>query len=268
MIVDGTIGAFDTTQQQTVAFPFIQAHQKVLGFDDDFIDQMEELHTSCGHKALVDKHLKFPPPGPQPPSVRSRTRVNCDIFSQAQYKVGRSNPCFDIYQINTKCPKKISPMKPNKQQPAYFNRKDVKEALHAPPTAKWALCNSRVFAGIPGSGPQRRGDLSLDPIQSVLPQVIEATNRVLVTNGDYDMIIITNGTLLALQNMTWNGLLGFQKPPVTQINIPNLPTAGIQHFERGLMWSEAYRTGHMGPESAPELSYRHLEWLLGSRETL
>ena len=37
----------------------------------------------------------------------------------------------------------------------------------------------------------------------VLPQIIEATNRVLVSNGDWDAVIYTNATLLAIQNMTW-----------------------------------------------------------------
>lgn len=41
----------------------------------------------------------------------------------------------------------------------------------------------------------------------------------LVGNGDYDMIIITNGTLMSIQNMTWNGKLGFQEQPSTPINI-------------------------------------------------
>ena len=180
----------------------------------------------------------------------------------------RSNPCNDIYQIDHVCPQRTSPMKQNKRQPPYFDRADVKTALHAPSATRWALCGGKVFTTSRGGGPQHRGDLSIDPIQGVLPQVIEATNRVLVTNGDYDMIIITNGTLISLQNMTWNGQLGFQEKPATLTKLPGLPLAGIHHFERGLMWSEAYKTGHMGPESAPELSYRHLEWLLGTRESL
>jgi carboxypeptidase D len=97
-----------------------------------------------------------------------------------------------------------------------------------------------------------------------LPKVIEATNRVLIANGDFDFEIITNGTLLSIQNMTWNGALGFQTAPSTEIDIeiPDLlyadvfessglggadgPGQGImgkQHFERGLMWAETYQSG-------------------------
>jgi hypothetical protein len=49
-----------------------------------------------------------------------------------------------------------------------------------------------LIDGYPSGGPQGEGDLAPDPIQHVLPQVIEATNRVLIGNGDLDMIIITN----------------------------------------------------------------------------
>lgn len=151
----------------------------------------------------------------------------------------------------------------------YFNRKDVKAAMHAPSTAQWTECaNNAVFTGGSG-GPEQEGDFSLDPIQKVLPQVIEATNRVLVANGDYDMIIITNGTLLSIQNMTWNGAQGFAQRPTTPIDIPEQGgQMGVQHAERGLMWGQTFKSGHMGPEYQPLVSYRHLEWLLGKRETL
>ena len=133
----------------------------------------------------------------------------------------------------------------------------------------WSECAGPVFVG--SGGPQDEGDLSADPIQKVLPRVIEATNRVLVANGDLDLEILTNGTLLAIQNMTWNGKLGFQTAPSTPINIKlrdlqyeSTFTAsgfadiddpqgvmGIQHYERGLLWAETYLSGHMEPQFQP-----------------
>jgi carboxypeptidase D len=173
--------------------------------------------------------------------------------------------------------------------PIYFERADVKAAMHAPTDVTWYECSQgNVFAGPPGPnalGPDDNydQDLSPDPIQYVLPKVIEHTNRVLVANGDLDFIIITNGTLLAIQNMTWNGKLGFQQEPSTPIVItePDYQyesvfvangyggldnpqgTMGVQHFERGLMWAETYGSGHMQPEYQPRSSYRHIQWVLG-----
>lgn len=167
--------------------------------------------------------------------------------------------------------------------------------MHAPMDVKWSECAAKpVFKG--SAGPEQRGDTSLDPIQYVLPRVIEATNRVLIANGDYDMAIITNATMLAIQNMTWNGKLGFEEAPTREINIaiPDLMynkvfdaygyagygmclfswwfvmesnrlldgpqgVMGRQHYERGLMWAETYQSGHMQPQfQVSKISYNVL----------
>jgi carboxypeptidase D len=66
----------------------------------------------------------------------------------------------------------------------YFQLPDVMAAIHAPPNVTWNECaNDPVFIG--DGGPQGAGDSSPDPIQGVLPKVIEKTHKVLVTNGDY-----------------------------------------------------------------------------------
>jgi carboxypeptidase D len=97
------------------------------------------------------------------------------------------------------------------------------------------------------------------------------------------MILIANGTLLSIQNMTWNGKLGFDSQPATPIviTLPDLQyetvfggfddpqgVMGIQHFERGLMWAETFMSGHMQPQFQPRSSYRHMQWLLGHIESL
>ena len=164
--------------------------------------------------------------------------------------------------------------------PLYFDRADVKAAFHAPADVEWQECSGPVFVS---------RDNSADPIQKVLPQVIEATNRVLVSNANLDFVILTEGTLLAIQNMTWNGQLGFNTKPKTPIviTLPDLQyqqvfvdngypfdfedpqgTMGVQHFERGLLWAETYLSGHMQPQFQPRSSYRHLQWLLGHIEAL
>jgi len=153
--------------------------------------------------------------------------------------------------------------------------------MHAPTDIDWAECSGPVFVD--------NNDLSLDSIQHVLPQVIEATNRVLVGNGQLDFVVITNGTLLSIQNMTWNGKLGFETEPSTPtiITLPDLQymqvfvengyplgfenpqgVMGVNHFERGLMWAETYLSGHMQPQFQPRSSYRHLQWLLGHIDEL
>jgi carboxypeptidase D len=239
LVYDPCIGQFDYVQEQVPTVPFVQANNQFFGFDDDFLSQIESMHQSCGYADFINTYLTFPPAGPQPVLT---TNFQCDVFDMVSNQATQINSCFNIYEVNQTCPTPVDQLSGNS---AYFNRADVKTALHAPSNSQWSECsNSAVFTG-GSSGPELEGDISADSIASVLPQVISATNRVLVANGDYDMIIITNGTLLSIQNMTWNGALGFQQAPVTPINIPSQGQMGIQHYERGLMWAETFQSGHM-----------------------
>jgi carboxypeptidase D len=65
----------------------------------------------------------------------------------------------------------------------YFDREDVKAAIHAPSNVKWSLCGERrsVFNRHDPPGPEGEGDADPDPIQTVLPQVCSRRTAVLMT---------------------------------------------------------------------------------------
>jgi carboxypeptidase D len=262
----------------------------MLGINESFISQIAALDESCGYAEYRNKYLTFPPPCIQPDGYFDyNTEAACDVFDGVSNAAYNLNPCFNIYHITDTCPLPPDVLGFPTALPyvtpglgVYFDRADVKAAMHAP-NIEWNICNSGVFIGSTSPDDNQENDTSLDPIQYVLPKVIEHTNRVLVANGDLDMIIITNGTLLAIQNMTWNGHLGFQSKPSTPIIItePDLQygalfdgsdnpqgTMGVQHYERGLMWAETYQSGHMQPEYQPRSSYRHIQWVLGRIDAL
>ena len=292
---DPCIGQFDYVQEEVPTVPFVQSHANMFNFNDTFMAELERLHESCGYADFIDKYLTFPPPEVQPPKFFNYTTdAECDVFDMVYNEAFSVNPCFDLYEVNTVCPLLWDVLGfPGSLDylpegtTLYFDRADVKKALHAP-NITWSECSTEsVFTG-GSAGPEQEGDTSANPTEHVLPKVIEATNRVLIGNGDYDMVIITNGTLLAIQNMTWNGHLGFQSKPETPINIKMADIMyasvfadngaagldgpqgimGIQHYERGLMWVETYMSGHMQPQYQPRASYRHLEWLLGHTEEI
>lgn len=260
------------------------------------MEELEHLHKTCGYEEYIDEYLVFPPSKQQPPKMFNYTSdADCDVFDIIINEAQNPNPCFNLYEVNQMCPLLWDVLAfPTSlvYQPAgasvYFDRPDVKRAMHAPLNVTWSTCsNEAVYVG-GNAGPQQEGDVSANPTDYVLPKVIEATNRVLIGNGDFDMVIMTNGTLLAIQNMTWNGHLGFQSAPSAPINIhiPDLMYAdvyahngmqgydgpqgvmGIQHYERGLMWAQTFQSGHMQPQYQPRVAYRHLEWLLGRIEKL
>ena len=296
LVYDPVIGQFVYAQEEVPIVPYVQANNNMFGFNESFMDKLESLDKSCGYAAYRDKYFKFPASGVQPAVYFNYTsQADCDVFSLVDTFAFETNPCFDVYEINQQCPILWDVLSFPTQlvyTPAgadtYFNRTDVKRAMHAPEYVNWAECSVDPVIIGNGGPEQGEGDLSADPIQKVLPQVIEATNRVLVSNGDLDMIILTNGTLLAIQNMTWHGTLGFESAPSKPIDIttPDLEyqavfaangaagydgpqgIMGVQHYERGLMWAQSYLSGHMQPEFQGRVTYRHIQWLLGHIETL
>ncbi|OKL63264.1 Serine-type carboxypeptidase F [Talaromyces atroroseus] len=280
LVYDPVIGSYDVVQEEVPVYPLIAQNNAMLDLDAEQLAALEEMHVACGYDKYIEQYLTFPASGLQPDIQYNES---CDVFDAAMDYVLAKNPCWNIYNIDSVCPLQWDvlgfPGSLEYTPPGstiYFQREDVVKALHAPTGVTWTECSDEsVFVG--------SGDTSPDPIQGALPKVIEHTNRVLVGNGDYDFIIQTNGTLLSIQNMTWNGQLGFSERPSKPINItiPDLMYAeifdenymggldgpqgvmGVQHFERGLMFVETYQSGHMQPQYQPRSSYRHLQWLLG-----
>jgi carboxypeptidase D len=73
----------------------------------------------------------------------------------------------------------------DQQSPIYFDRKEVKEAIHAPVNVTWVECsNINVFPN---------GDASLPPVFTVLPGVIEKSKRSVIIHGLGDFVLIADG---------------------------------------------------------------------------
>ncbi|KAF2097508.1 serine-type carboxypeptidase F, partial [Rhizodiscina lignyota] len=295
LMYDPCIGSWIYTQEQAIAVPWIQQNNNILGFNDTFLKHLDVQDKRCGYAAYREQYLTFPASGMQAPAYFNFTsQADCDLWTLAHNEAFHTNPCFNVYEPNLQCPLLSDPLGwPTDLQysyaglPIYFNRTDVKKAMHAPMDVSWLDCSlSPIFLG--DGGPEDEGDLSPDPIQSVLPRLIESTNRVLIANGALDYDIITNGTLISIQNMTWGGTMGFKERPSKPIDIrlPDLQyqstfekngfggmdnpqgIMGVQHFERGLMFAETLLSGHMEPQFQPRVSYRHLQWVLGRIDEL
>ena len=77
------------------------------------------------------------------------------------------------------------------QSPIYFDREDVKKVVHAPLNQTWFECSEiNVFPN---------GDASLPPAFTVLPDVIEKSNRSVIIHGLADYILIAEGARVVLQ---------------------------------------------------------------------
>jgi carboxypeptidase D len=297
LIYDPSIGQGPYQQGAAVIVPYVYQHANFFNFNDTYMTKLADSHSACGYADYLQKYLRFPP-GPMQPAIAAdaTNSTDCDLWNEVYEEAYHPNPCFNPYSVNLQCPLLSDPLGfPTDLQylyegfgdAPYFDRADVKAAMHAPPNVTWSECTGLAFNLT--NTTCTFGDCSLDSIQVVLPRVIEATNRVFIGGGEFDMELIANGILLAIQNMTWNGATGFQTEPSTPIyiNLPDLQYQatfvesgfegydgpgqgymGTQHYERGLLWGQTKACGHMQPQLQPRSSYRHLQWLLGKIETL
>lgn len=82
--------------------------------------------------------------------------------------------------------------------PVYFDRTDVKKAIHAPTNVAWLECsNASVFVN---------GDQSEWPVFTVLPEVIEKNKRTVIVHGLADFILMAEGWALYIffNPATWD----------------------------------------------------------------
>ncbi|KAJ5578786.1 uncharacterized protein N7459_007750 [Penicillium hispanicum] len=253
----------------------------VFSLNDTFLAEINNQANKCGYTKFLEEALTFPPPK-NFPVTPSYSVEGCDVWDQIVKAATYVNPCFNIYHLTDFCPFLWDELGfpslaggPNN----YFNQSAVQKALHVPPT-NYAVCGGDIFPHGDGSVPS-----ALDP----LPSVIERTNNVILGHGWLDYLLFLNGSLVTIQNMTWNGAQGFQKPPVEPLFVPytaildadangNPPSPytadagagllGTAHTERGLTFSTVYGSGHEIPQYVPGAAYRQLEFLLGRIKNL
>lgn len=273
LIIDPIIGD-DTIQEEIPIQDYVRTWNQNLNLNSTFLTQMDAVAETCGYTDYFNTYFKFPPPAGPFPTLASGNNESCDIFDLVYDAALEVNPCFNVYHHTDQCPFLYSVLGviANGLEPPgaqiYFNRSDVQQALHAPPT-NWEVCVSPVFAG------PRRRDQSVGPAKNgVLSRVIDGTENVIIAVGKLDFLLPVNGALLAIQNMTWGGVQGFQSPPSSEIFVPYHPDPNLAALsgagvfgefvtERGLTFAQVDYAGHMIPEYTPGAAYRMLEQILG-----
>jgi len=260
--------SWDVVQEEIPAVNFVNKYLNVFNFNQSTMDDLNERAARCGYSDYSYKYVTYPPQGllPLPGSGNVEGDPGCDVWDEIFNAALIINPAFNIYHILDTPPVLWDVLGfpgsfPTTQSPIYFNRTDVKMAIHAPLDVDWVECsNINVFPYAP--------DASLPSALTVLPNVIEKSERAVIVHGLADFILIAEGTRIAIQNMTWNGLQGFQTPIQNETFIVDgIGSMGNMHTERGLTYFEVDLSGHMVPQYQPLAAFQIMQYLMGFRET-
>ncbi|PSN60457.1 carboxypeptidase cpdS precursor [Corynespora cassiicola Philippines] len=274
MVYDPSV-ADDVILEDIPAVAYVNEWEGLFNLNKTYLEDINDRAEKCGYTSYLETYMTFPPSGPLPQPNMTSKDEGCDLWSEITDAVMLTNPCFDIYQIATTCPLLWDVLGfPGsfgylpEGETIYFNRTDVQKAINAP-VQEWEECSNGVL------------DIDLSPQSSytVLPRVIDALERTIIVHGDLDWILLHNGTLLTIQNMTWGGLQGFQEPPTQDFFVPyhedislsSLSAKGVMgtwHEERKFTYVLQRMSGHMVPQYQPSSAYRQLEYLLGRVDSL
>ncbi|KAI0751798.1 alpha/beta-hydrolase [Daedaleopsis nitida] len=261
-----------TVQQQIPAMDFVNKYDATFSLPRKAMKELSDTAEKCGYTGYLDEWVTYPPKGLLPlPGDRTQVDENseCDVWTKIRDNARLVNPGFNIYRIFDNWPflwdvlglptDQDTPL----QSPIYFDRKDVKQAIHAPIDTEWAMCsNINVFP--------HGGDASLPPAFTVLPDVIAKNKRTVIVHGLADYVLIAEGMRIALQNMTWHDeeheAQGFQNAPVPDNFVVDGVPMGTVQSERKLTYYEVVLSGHMVPQFSPKAAFQTMQYLMGFRE--
>ncbi|KAH9997012.1 Alpha/Beta hydrolase protein, partial [Russula vinacea] len=252
----------DVIAEQVPAVNFVHKNLNVFPFNQSFLAQIDQIADKCNYTSYLEKYLTYPPPpAPFPlPGTSVEADPGCDVASQILVAAVLLNPAFNVYRIFDMPPILWDVLGfpgtfPNIQSPVYFNRSDVKAAIHAPESASWTECSaSSVFANVNGPTTVRPSRGSNESRRSVV-----------IVTGLADFILLSEGTRIGIQK---GGAQGFRKAPVPDSFIlDGVGAAGTVQSERGLTFYELPLTGHMVPQFNPPAAFQSMQYMLGFRSS-
>ncbi|KAI9893341.1 MAG: hypothetical protein M1814_000471 [Vezdaea aestivalis] len=214
---------------------YLRDHARTLQIPSDYLDEFKAADKQCGFDKVLHQ-LTYPPTGkisipgnpeqgnikrkrdnttdspngPDEPDCIRNPRSPADVYKAifqpchggcATYSIGLDYlyvkfPCFNAYNIDYTCDDGLDESSFLK----YLNRPEVKTAIHVT-NKPFATCNYTVLQQLIDPYPP-------PPAYEIIPRILTKI-PVHLYSGERDALLVTLGTELAIQNMTWNGRQGF-----------------------------------------------------------
>ncbi|UZJ56140.1 hypothetical protein CBS101457_005460 [Exobasidium rhododendri] len=242
IIIDGVITDV-ATQMDLVVYDFAVQNAKTIGLTTSDLALIKNDSDACGLTGYAERNLKYPPIGKLP----DYDRDGCGTWNTFYALALKRNPTYNVYRITTPDPAPTSPLgQPNggtaqNDYKTFFDNAALQSYINAS-HKKWNQCNV-VFVN---------GDQSLPPDASptysknILTNIVEKSAAgMIIMQGQEDSLIITNGTSISLQNLTWHGTQGFSEPPTQALIDVDGKATGTYVTERGLTYAIVNNSGHM-----------------------
>ncbi|KIP03345.1 hypothetical protein PHLGIDRAFT_77748 [Phlebiopsis gigantea 11061_1 CR5-6] len=270
-IGDPSIG-WNVILQEMPAVNFVHKFESVFYLNSTFMAEIDAVADKCGYTNYSKTYVTYPPKGPLPlPGKSIYGDPGCYVWEPIFEAALLVNPAFDIYRVFDTYPILWDVLgfpgsfAQVQVAPVYFDREDVKKAIHAPTNFTWSECSAhRVF-------PYGDGDTSLPSGVTVLPKIIEKSERSVIVHGLADYVLMAEGSVrlqLLTDAPTGNNLQGFQTPiKEGSLIVDGMGTLGNVHSERNLTYYEVALSGHMVPQFSPKAAFRTMQFLLGFRST-
>lgn len=248
----------DSTAQVLVpTYQFVKEHQKALKFSDADVSTIKAESEKCKYNDFLQQYLIYPAKGRLP-----YISPNCNPFDKYMELAKKYNPHYDYYNVNT--PKETS----NDDQPTsiekFFSDVSVQNYIHAPHQT-FKMCKN-VFTQ-DNTDQSESGDSTPSYSNSLFAQMIEFCGKFIIMAGTLDGLVFSEGVKLALQNLTFGGVQGFnQAPHVPLYDLDGKQKAIGTNAERGLRLAIVSDSGHMIPKDQPSFSLNAIFTLLGQSD--
>ena len=226
--------------QGLAIYPYAVENKALLGLNDTQLAAIQARAAPFGLDTYYADHLVYPPKGPLPQPTNWTGSQTYDIWGDVLTAWDGAH-CSSPYDISAQCPFEHDPLGfplagPGSNEPSYTNfinnQTGFLAAIHARPGVAYVACKNGMFDGLGEPYPN----------ESVMPGVIARSERTIIAGANYDMLLLTKGSELAIQNMTWNGAQGFQSGEKIDL-VTSQGVRGHYIAERSLSLVQFYYAG-------------------------